>query len=421
MKDQDLCNLLNRHQGPVGQVEVCREAAERIAALSPEMNRAQPLALTDEQIIHIWEECVSWPTEKHPLTKCDIIEFTREILSTEKTADTVLLTRTDLAKLTDQAFEQGRVQGRDEVSSQPQEAKAVAGDLSPLAEFCYAMDDAANELKYAAAAESLKQAVRTLIDAESQEPAQPDAYPIGEVVGACICGSWPGGECLKCPRIAPQEPALDHTQHVSNDCVECLRMERDAAIAKSQEPAQAGKVEAVDEVIGYVSGTNEHPSGKTIVWHVDPMSFPIGTKFHIPPSADAVRNAALEGEIARLNAIINQPMNDDFLRGVSIEAEHQRQKWGDPHDRSKSAENWFWLVGYLAGKCLRACITGDKDKAQHHTISSAAALFNWHKAISRDESGAGIGADVDIKPRSDGGHEGENALQSQPSSAGGGE
>jgi len=35
------------------------------------------------------------------------------------------------------------------------------------------------------------------------EPAQqePVAYPEGDVVGPCICGSWPGGKCLKCPRI----------------------------------------------------------------------------------------------------------------------------------------------------------------------------------------------------------------------------
>jgi hypothetical protein len=26
-------------------------------------------------------------------------------------------------------------------------------------------------------------------------------YPTGEVVGACVCGSWPGGECLRCPVI----------------------------------------------------------------------------------------------------------------------------------------------------------------------------------------------------------------------------
>ena len=24
-------------------------------------------------------------------------------------------------------------------------------------------------------------------------------YPEGIVVGPCVCGSWPGGECLRCP------------------------------------------------------------------------------------------------------------------------------------------------------------------------------------------------------------------------------
>lgn len=33
-----------------------------------------------------------------------------------------------------------------------------------------------------------------------------EAYPVGNVAGACICGSWPGGECLRCPRIAPAAP-----------------------------------------------------------------------------------------------------------------------------------------------------------------------------------------------------------------------
>ncbi len=31
------------------------------------------------------------------------------------------------------------------------------------------------------------------------EAVQP--YPEGNVVGPCICGSWPGGKCFKCPRI----------------------------------------------------------------------------------------------------------------------------------------------------------------------------------------------------------------------------
>lgn len=88
----------------------------------------------------------------------------------------------------------------------------------------------------------------------------------------------------------------------------------------------------------------------------------------------------------------------DFLQGVKLEAAHQVLRWGEAHDRDKSAENWYWLVGHLAGKALRAAITGNRDKALHHCISSAAALLNWHKAIKRDTTGAGVGADADLDP-----------------------
>ena len=37
-------------------------------------------------------------------------------------------------------------------------------------------------------------------------PAQePVAYPEGNVVAHCICGSWPGGKCRKCPKQPAQE------------------------------------------------------------------------------------------------------------------------------------------------------------------------------------------------------------------------
>ena len=103
-------------------------------------------------------------------------------------------------------------------------------------------------------------------------------------------------------------------------------------------------------------------------------------------------------EVGRLKTLINNPQTDEFLSAVKAEAAHQRDRWGEAHDRGKSAENWFWLVGYLAGKCLRSVITGDKHKALHHTISSGAALANWYEAIKRDETGCGIGHDNDIKP-----------------------
>lgn len=85
-----------------------------------------------------------------------------------------------------------------------------------------------------------------------------------------------------------------------------------------------------------------------------------------------------QAELERLNAIINTPHTDDFLKSVSIEAEHQRQRWDDS---GKTPADWFWLVGYLAGKALNALIAGDQDKAEHHVITTAAALANWYRVL----------------------------------------
>ncbi|WP_186202336.1 Lar family restriction alleviation protein [Burkholderia gladioli] len=98
----------------------------------------------------------------------------------------------------------------------------------------------------------------------------------------------------------------------------------------------------------------------------------------ISESEDAV---ALRAEVNRLNAIINTPQAGDFLRAVSIEAEHQRQRWSSEHDGGKTPADWFWLVGYLAGKALHAHAVCDEKKAEHHIITTAAALANWHLAI----------------------------------------
>ncbi len=97
--------------------------------------------------------------------------------------------------------------------------------------------------------------------------------------------------------------------------------------------------------------------------------------------AQGHRSVLIE-EIDRLRALINTPEVDNFIEGVRLEAVHQRERWGAPHAREKSAEHWFWLVGYLAGKALRSALLGDLDKARHHCISTAAALSHWHAAVS---------------------------------------
>lgn len=101
-------------------------------------------------------------------------------------------------------------------------------------------------------------------------------------------------------------------------------------------------------------------------------------------------------EAERLDSLINTPELEDFDKGVPLESAHQAERWGEAHDRSKSAENWYWLIGYLSGKALRSAIAGDREKALHHTISAAAALRNWHRAIQSDTTGAGIGHDPDL-------------------------
>lgn len=100
--------------------------------------------------------------------------------------------------------------------------------------------------------------------------------------------------------------------------------------------------------------------------------------------------APLRAEIARLEALLNTPETADFLAGVPLEAAHQRERWGSDHDHGKTAFDWFWLIGYLAQKAASSHVAGDMEKALHHTISTAAALANWHMAIS--------GADTRMRP-----------------------
>ena len=99
------------------------------------------------------------------------------------------------------------------------------------------------------------------------------------------------------------------------------------------------------------------------------------------PLYSAATVAELRAEVERLNAIVNTPQANDFLRAVSTEAEHQRQRWGSSHDAGKTPADWFWLVGYLAGKALHAHGVGDTTKAEHHIITTAAALANWHLSM----------------------------------------
>lgn len=101
-------------------------------------------------------------------------------------------------------------------------------------------------------------------------------------------------------------------------------------------------------------------------------------------------NAAEVERKAIRDEIINTPETADFMAGVPLEAAHQRERWGADHDAGKKPLDWFWLIGYLAQKAADAAMRGDSEKAKHHTISTGAALANWHAALT--------GADNRMRP-----------------------
>lgn len=82
--------------------------------------------------------------------------------------------------------------------------------------------------------------------------------------------------------------------------------------------------------------------------------------------------------LRRQELLLNTPEIHDFTRAVQLEAAHQRARWGSEHDAGKKPEDWFWLIGYLAGKALRE---DGIEKRLHRIIATAAALANWHTAV----------------------------------------
>jgi hypothetical protein len=90
--------------------------------------------------------------------------------------------------------------------------------------------------------------------------------------------------------------------------------------------------------------------------------------------------------IAELEALINTPTTNDWLEGVRLESAHQIERWGAYHDAGKEVWDWFWLIGYLAQKAAASFVSGNVEKAKHHTISTGAALLNWHRAITGENT-----------------------------------
>lgn len=102
--------------------------------------------------------------------------------------------------------------------------------------------------------------------------------------------------------------------------------------------------------------------------------------------------ALLRAALQHLVGLVDTPHTADFLQAVPLEAAHQIKRWGVEHDEGKEPQDWFWVIGYLAGKCLRAALdyerTGEErhlEKAKHHTVSTAAVMLNWFRRLTGDD------------------------------------
>lgn len=112
----------------------------------------------------------------------------------------------------------------------------------------------------------------------------------------------------------------------------------------------------------------------------------------------AAHAEGLQVEIDRLTAIINTPHLNDFLQAVSIEAEHQRQRWGVNHDAGKLPGDWLFLVGNLGSRAVEYDKQGNTEKYLHHIITSAAACLNWHlSAQGKTNMRPGIDGEAALK------------------------
>jgi hypothetical protein len=97
---------------------------------------------------------------------------------------------------------------------------------------------------------------------------------------------------------------------------------------------------------------------------------------------EAAYNGA-DGEYRRLHALIHSPHVIEFTEAEILEAAYQQETWGADDDAGKTDADWFWLIGYLAGKALHN--PGDPKnpdkKRLHRIITIAAAARNWHGAV----------------------------------------
>ena len=112
--------------------------------------------------------------------------------------------------------------------------------------------------------------------------------------------------------------------------------------------------------------------------------------------SQAATIAQLEADVQRLKDLINTPHTADWVESSKLEAAHQVERWSADQDAGKQPEDWFWLLGYLGGKAVAAFRAGNTEKGLHHIVSSSAALLNWHRNVTGDNTAMRPGIDAAI-------------------------
>lgn len=126
----------------------------------------------------------------------------------------------------------------------------------------------------------------------------------------------------------------------------------------------------------------EAVSGETAAPAKDPLWNAASKSAAAPATPTTAELIELRTKAAKYDAI-NTPELYDFITATVNEALHQREKWGVEADGGKADADWFWLIGYLAGKALHNPPKegmGDVDARLHRIITVAAAACNWHGA-----------------------------------------
>ena len=104
-------------------------------------------------------------------------------------------------------------------------------------------------------------------------------------------------------------------------------------------------------------------------------------KYRATLDSELYRRECDADELALLTGMLHQrhntPLTAEFHKSVDNEAAYQKERWGKDHDDRKTPEDWFWVLGFLAGKALNDV----QGKRKHHIIAAAALLKNWYEHL----------------------------------------